>query len=170
MGFLIFPYLRTKEENTFKKKSFKVNIIVTGLFLKILLLSLRQKSTFLILDKAMRLQETMCQSFTKDSDSEMSNFDGDDSVDEHVSDKIVERINDDFVETDDESKNIPMEYPMEETTPKNKTHNYRWRKKPPPEFDITFKGEEFSLPPEGADEMTPLNYFKIFWSNDIINC
>lgn len=65
MGFLIFPYLRTKEENTLKKKSFKVNIIVTGLFLKILLLSLRQKSTFLILDKAMRLQETMCQSFTK---------------------------------------------------------------------------------------------------------
>ena len=65
MGFLIFPYLRTKGENTFKKKSFKVNIIVTGLFLKILLLSLRQKSTFLILDKAMRLQETMCQSFTK---------------------------------------------------------------------------------------------------------
>ena len=65
MGFLIFPYLRTTGENTFKKKSFKVNIIVTGLFLKILLLSLRQKSTFLILDKAMRLQETMCQSFTK---------------------------------------------------------------------------------------------------------
>ena len=55
------------------------------------------------------------------SDSEMSNFDGDDSDDdEHVSDKIVERINDDFVETDDESKNIPMEYPMEEITPKTK--------------------------------------------------
>ena len=103
------------------------------------------------------------------SDLEMSNFDGDDSDDEHVSDKIVEQLNHDFVETDDESKNIPMEYLMEETTPKNKTHNYRWRKKPPPEFDITIKGEEFSLPPEGADEMTPLNYFKIFWSDDIIN-
>ena len=49
------------------------------------------------------------------SDLEMSNFDEDDSDDdEHVSDKIVERINDNFVETDDESKNIPME----ETTPK----------------------------------------------------
>ena len=55
------------------------------------------------------------------SDSEMSSFDGDDSDDdEYVSDKIVERINDDFVETDDESKNIPMEYPMEEITPKTK--------------------------------------------------
>ena len=48
------------------------------------------------------------------SDSEMSNFDGDDNeFDEHTSDKIVERINDDFVETDDGSKNMPMEYPME---------------------------------------------------------
>ena len=97
------------------------------------------------------------------SNSEMSNFDGDDSDDDqHVIDKIAERINNDFVETDDESKNMPMEYPMEEIAPKNKTHNYRWRKKPPPEFDKTFKGEEFSLPQERADEMTPLNYFKIF--------
>ena len=104
------------------------------------------------------------------SDSEMSNFDGDDSeVDEHLSDKTVERINDDFIETDDESKSMSMEYSMEEITPKNKTNNYRQRKKPPPEFDITFKGEKFSLPPEGADEITPLNYFKIFWSDDIIN-
>ena len=49
------------------------------------------------------------------SDSEMSSFDGDDrdDDDEHVNDKIVERINDESVETDDESKNIPMEYPME---------------------------------------------------------
>ena len=81
-------------------------------------------------------------------DSEMSNFDGDNSeVDEHVSDKIVERINNGFVETDDESKNMPMEYPMEEITPKNKTHNYRWRKKPPTESDVTLTGGNFSLPP-----------------------
>ena len=58
---------------------------------------------------------------------------------------------------------------MEEISPKNKTHNYRWRKKPTPEFDITFKDEKFSLPPEGAHEMAPLNYFKVFWSDDIIN-
>ena len=51
------------------------------------------------------------------SGSEMSNFDGDDSDDdEHVSDKIAERINNDFFKTDDESKNIPME----EITPKTK--------------------------------------------------
>ena len=56
------------------------------------------------------------------SNSEMSNFDGGDSDDdEHVIDKIAEQINNDFVETDDESKNMPMEYTMEEIAPKNKT-------------------------------------------------
>ena len=55
------------------------------------------------------------------SDSEMSSFDGDDrDDDEHVNDKIVERINDEFVETDDESKNIPMEYPMKKSPQKTK--------------------------------------------------
>ena len=63
---------------------------------------------------------------------------------------------------------MPMEYPMKEITPKNKTRNCR-RRKNPPEFDITFNGEEFSLPSEGADKMAPLNYYKIFWSDDIIN-
>ena len=84
--------------------------------------------------------------------SEMPNFNGDDSDDDkHASDKLVERINDDFIETDDESKNRTMEYTMEEINPKNKTHNKRWRKKPPSEFDITFKGEEVSSLPEGAN-------------------
>ena len=45
---------------------------------------------------------------------QMSNFDGDDNdYNEHVSNKIVERIRDDFFETDDENKNKSMEYPME---------------------------------------------------------
>ena len=51
----------------------------------------------------------------------MSNFYGDDiNDDELVSDKIVERISDDYVEIDDESKNMPMVYPMKEITPKTK--------------------------------------------------
>ena len=57
-------------------------------------------------------------------------------------------------------RTCPWKTPWMKSPPKNKT---------PPEFDITFKGEKFSLPPEGADEMTLLNYFKIFWSGDIIN-
>ena len=71
-------------------------------------------------------EETIQFILGPNSDSEMSNFDGDDSeVDEHLSDKTVERINDDFIETDDESKSMSMEYSMEEITPKNKTNNYR---------------------------------------------
>ena len=107
---------------------------------------------------------------------QMANFDGDDNENnEHVSNKIVERISDDFFETHDENKNKSMEYPMEKITLKSKSHNYRCNfcnynyKNPPSEFDKPFKDEEFSLPPEGADEMTLPNYFKIFWSDDIIN-
>ena len=33
---------------------------------------------------------------------------------------------------------MAMEYAMEENAPKSKTHNCRRRKKPPPEFDITW--------------------------------
>ena len=57
---------------------------------------------------------------------QMANFDGDDNENnEHVSNKIVERISDDFFETNDENKNKSMKYPMEKITLKSKTHNYR---------------------------------------------
>ena len=78
------------------------------------------------MDKAVKTRYTCEESIQfilePNSDSEMSSFDGDDSDDdEHVIDKIAERITNDFVETDDESKNMPMEYTMEEIAPKNKT-------------------------------------------------
>ena len=47
---------------------------------------------------------------------------------------------------------------------KIKPQSYRWRKTKPPVCD-TFKGQEFSLPP--AEDLSPLEYFKQFWSNDI---
>ena len=77
------------------------------------------------MDKAVKTRYTCEESIQfilePNSDSEMSSFDGDDcDDDEHVSDKIVERINDDFVETDDESKNMPVEYPMEKSPQKTK--------------------------------------------------
>ena len=43
-------------------------------------------------------------------------------------------------------KTCQWNIPQMKLSKKNKTLNYRWRKRPPPEFDITFKGEEFSLP------------------------
>ena len=104
------------------------------------------------------------------SDSEMFNFDGDDSDnDEHVNDKTVEGINNDFVDADDESKNMPWNIPWKKSSQNAKLTITGGEKNPPLEFDITSKGEGFPLPPEGADERTPLNYFKKFWSDDIIN-
>ena len=42
---------------------------------------------------------------------------------------------------------------------------YRWRKKEPPMFNRTFQGDEFSLP--ARDDMTPFEYFKLFWNDSI---
>ena len=46
-------------------------------------------------------------------------------------------------------------------------HNYRWRNVPPPVFDKSFGGEEFDVPPENFEELTPLNYFQMFWNKDL---
>ena len=55
------------------------------------------------------------------SDSDMSNFDGADiDDDQHVNDKIKERINDDSINTNDENNNSTMECHMEEIPQKIK--------------------------------------------------
>ena len=47
-------------------------------------------------------------------------------------------------------------------------HVPRWRgNKAPPEHDIQFLGDEFSLPPDDVDTWTPLNYFKLFWKEEL---
>ena len=52
------------------------------------------------------------------SDSGMSNFDGDDSNDgQHANDKMEEWINDNSVATHDKNNNRTMGYHMEETPP-----------------------------------------------------
>ena len=37
----------------------------------------------------------------------------------------------------------------------------------PPTTNNSFLGEEFSLPPNDDDTWTPLNYFQMFWKDDI---
>ena len=37
----------------------------------------------------------------------------------------------------------------------------------PPVFDMSFGGEEFDVPPEKFEELTPLNYFPMFWNKDL---
>ena len=51
---------------------------------------------------------------------------------------------------------------------KNEKRVYRWRKKEPIVFDTSFKGKEFGPPPENAAETTPLQYFKLFWDDNIL--
>ena len=50
----------------------------------------------------------------------------------------------------------------------NEKRVYRWRKKEAIVFDTSFKGKELSPPPENAAEITPLQYFKLFWDGNIL--
>ena len=47
-------------------------------------------------------------------------------------------------------------------------HVYRWRKTIPPHTNLSFKGEQFTLP-EHIDEKTSLQYFERFWKADLNN-
>ena len=47
-------------------------------------------------------------------------------------------------------------------------HVFRWRSMTAPQTGSTSVEEtNFSLPPDNSDEMTPLNYFNIFWNPDL---
>ena len=50
---------------------------------------------------------------------------------------------------------------------KEKFHDYRWRNRESQDIDATFKGPEFSLPPEDFEQLSPLWYFKQFWDDDM---
>ena len=46
-------------------------------------------------------------------------------------------------------------------------HVYRWRKAEPPQVDKNFYGNDYSLPPENVDQLTPIDYFEMFWKEDL---
>ena len=50
---------------------------------------------------------------------------------------------------------------------KAKKQSYRWRNRVPPPVDSTFMGAQFSLPPQNFDEITPFQFSKTFWDNDM---
>ena len=66
---------------------------------------------------------------------------------------------------DDSSDSEEENDQMQDLPPKKKKCTYRWRKNNPPVHDITFLGDDFSLPP--VDEQSPIDYFKIFWDDGI---
>lgn len=45
--------------------------------------------------------------------------------------------------------------------------NYCWRNISPPVLDTSFGGDEFDVPPENFEELTPLNYFQMSWIEDL---
>ena len=51
----------------------------------------------------------------------------------------------------------------------DKPHKWRWRLKKQPKRDPVFKGDRFSKPPENFDELCPIEYFKMFWTDNITN-
>ncbi|MEM6686592.1 MAG: transposase [Bacteroidota bacterium] len=52
---------------------------------------------------------------------------------------------------------------------KKENHTWRWRAGAPPNIDTAFKGDAFSRPPENFDEMNPIDFFRIFWTENITN-
>ena len=111
------------------------------------------------------------------SDSEMSELmDSDDDEeyipDERVANNDVELVSDEENETEadevpdnqqrKETSDADPETVMKKDSDIKKPRAYRWRKKEPVVFDTSFKGSNFSPPPDNADKLTPLNYFKIF--------
>ena len=51
----------------------------------------------------------------------------------------------------------------------DKPHKWRWRLKKPPKRDPVFKGDRFSKPRENFDELCPIDYFKMFWTDNFTN-
>lgn len=116
------------------------------------------------------------------SDSEMSELmDSDDDEeyipDERIANNDVELVSDEENETEadevpdnqqrEETSDADPETVMKKDSDKKKPRAYRWRKKEPVVFDTSFKGSNFSPPPDNADKLTPLNYFKMFWNDEI---
>ena len=111
------------------------------------------------------------------SDSEMSDLEeSDDDGTINIIDKVPERnISDEEDNGEDISFSINKEdvdvftQDSAEATDKNCDHIYRWRTTEPPVINTDFLGNSFSLPPENTDELTPMDYFQLFWKSSLNN-
>ena len=63
--------------------------------------------------------------------------------------------------TEEKKKNGRTKQPVQ-------LHVYHWRKAEPPQVDKNFYGNDYSLPPENVDQLTPIDYFEMFWKEDLI--
>ena len=86
-------------------------------------------------------------------------IEGDDRREEQVNDNHERNISKEKVQ------DSTLNQPAKDT--KFNDHNYRWRNVSPPVFDTSFGGEEFDVPPENFEELTPLNYFPMLWNKGL---
>ena len=117
-----------------------------------------------------------------DDESELSDLDEDDDHDEmsafnnhrvEIEDDIEgddiseEQVNDNHERSTFKEK--VQDSTLNQLAKKTKVndHNYRWRNVSRPVFDTSFGGEEFDVPIENFEELTPLNYFQMFWTKDL---
>lgn len=130
-------------------------------------------------------------------DSELSDLEGsDDDEDERLPDKVLpneilpgeilpdETLPDDILEEEELGEDDGDEQVLEEdrqnkaTEPAKKSKKkskkvkqpeqiFKWKKKRPPAIDIEFTGDGFNLPPDDAEVLTPLQYFKMFWGDEL---
>ena len=115
--------------------------------------------------------------FKLGDESELSKFNDDDDYDDDDHDEksgcnnhrveIEDDIEGDAISeeqvNDNHERNTSKEKNQDSTLnqPANKTkvndYDYRWHNVFPPVFDTSFGEEEFDVPPENSEELTPLN-------------
>ncbi|XP_028417996.1 piggyBac transposable element-derived protein 2-like [Dendronephthya gigantea] len=72
-------------------------------------------------------------------------------------------------DSEDEEQNNDAPQPSGEKSSKNKSKetSYRWQRKLPADVDTMFTGAPFPDPPE--NELTPIEYFKQFFGNELLD-
>ena len=129
--------------------------------------------------KCFNLQEAVEIILTPGDDSELSDLDKSEIEDcveySDVPEKKDDNVDDVGFETEQEEATVSTtggdsqdisddegEETDKEELSRWPNHVYQWRKPIPPHTDLSFKGEQFTLP-KHIDEKTPLQYFECFW-------
>ena len=98
-----------------------------------------------------------------------SDDDNDFTVEKNVVDAKSE-IKSDTADTENSEEQLDASTSKDKRSRSNKNeHESRWRSKVPPIINSTFHGDKFSPLPETFDEMLPIDFLKIFWTDNITN-
>ena len=107
-----------------------------------------------------------------DSDEELEPNVAPSRIEEKPTHAAEEKIEDDF-DRNDQSCVPEVDTPEDESPSSDNAqlsfsdHVFRWRSMAAPQSASDVERSEFGLPPANADEMTPLNYFEMFWKSSL---